>query len=435
MASNAGITPRSRRSAKYFAKLNHSPRVGRLALTSHFHRKVAQLSKVSTYPMLAAFLPQNFLPWIWNYLKFIFTPKFPFPSYGDTGIQGVYPISPSKPGAAIKIAIAGDWGTGTEEAHIIAGHMAPQDPDLMPDFTIHLGDVYYVGDAIEIEENCLGKSSASYLGVTWPLGTQGSFSLNGNHEMYANGKPYFTKFLPVLGMRGTQGGQLASFFSLETDWWRILGIDTGYNSVGIPILSLIPGINEIPGIGGNCRLDDAQIQWLRNVVKPKENVKATLLLSHHEYFSAFGDQAYTRPAKQLLEFFPTQELVWIWGHEHRMAIYDKYRLSGGITAYGRCLGHGGMPIEIGHPTCTQFPLQQYDVRSHKLSDGSLVGQNGFVNVTLNQSVLRLDYRDIDNNSLLVEEFTAMAQGALQRNIIYIAPNGLTSWPPKQPADV
>ncbi|MGH9328568.1 MAG: metallophosphoesterase family protein [Terriglobia bacterium] len=425
---NPIVTPRKRRSAKHYAKLRHSSPMRRLALTSHFHRKVAQLSQVSSYPVLAAFLPQNLWPWTWNYLKFVCTRKFPFPSYGHASDQGVYSISPSTPDSPIKIAIAGDWGTGTDEAYVIARHMSPEDRRLKPDFTIHLGDVYYVGDEAEIEENCLGRSSGSYLGVTWPLGTQGSFSLNGNHEMYANGKAYFTKFLPVLGVRGSQRGQLTSYFSLETDSWRILGIDTGYNSVGLPILSQIPGINEIPGVGGNCRLEDATIQWLREVVKPKENIKATLLLSHHEYFSSFGEQAYTKPARQLHEFFPTQEVVWLWGHEHRMAIYDKYRLDGGITAYGRCLGHGGMPIEVGHPPHrTKLPLQWYDLRSHNLPDGSLVGQNGFLNLTLDRSVLRLDYRDIENESLLVEEFTAKEGGRLQHHVVYISKPGLTPW--------
>jgi hypothetical protein len=51
---------------------------------------------------------------------------------------------------------------------------------------------------------------------------------------------------------------------------------------------------------------------------PKANPKATLLLSHHQYFTAFKDHAYTKPAKQLVEFFQGQDVVWIWGHEHRL---------------------------------------------------------------------------------------------------------------------
>jgi hypothetical protein len=50
---------------------------------------------------------------------------------------GIYPIDDRA-----KISIAGDWGTGTDEARIVAATMEKSDPD----FTIHLGDVYYVGD-------------------------------------------------------------------------------------------------------------------------------------------------------------------------------------------------------------------------------------------------------------------------------------------------
>lgn len=425
MASNPSTPPGARRSLKNLTKLNRCPVVGRFAVVSHFNQKVDQLAEVSDFPRLAAFLPQNLWPWVWNYLKSAFTPKYPFPSYGSNGDRGVYRLSPSRSGAPIKIAMAGDWGTGTDEAYTIATLMCPNNPSLMPDFTIHLGDIYYVGDEPEIKENCLGQPASSHLGVSWPHGSLGSFALNANHEMYANGKGYFTTFLPTLGIGGSPGGQRCSFFSLESDQWRILGIDTGYNSVGIPILSQIPGLKEIPAIGGNCRLEDSLIQWLRDVVKPKENLKATLLLSHHEYFTAFNDLAYTKPAKQLMEFFPDQELVWIWGHEHRLAIYDKYKMSGGITAYGRCLGHGGMPVELTPPVHQEVPLLYYDRRPYKLLDGTQVGVNGFVNLSLSGSVLSLDYRDINNNSLLVEEFKHVGNGVLSHDFVNVAQPGLT----------
>jgi predicted phosphodiesterase len=56
-----------------------------------------------------------------------------------------------------------------------------------PDFTIHLGDVYYVGDDNEVRENFLGEKTSPYAPVRWPMGAKGSFALNGNHEMYADG--------------------------------------------------------------------------------------------------------------------------------------------------------------------------------------------------------------------------------------------------------
>jgi len=403
-----GLTHRNgqHKKATDLAKLNGSPTFGRSALVNHFNSAAARL------PDQSAFLPQNLWPWIRDYLKYAFTRRFPFPDYTNSGKTGVYAVAPGSESGEVTIALAGDWGTGTQEAQTIADLMCNNKTGVdKPDFTIHLGDVYYVGDDREIAENCFGQSSGGFQGVCWPHGRRGSFSLNGNHEMYANGKPYFTKFLPSLGMSGS-GGQVASFFSLETDHWRVLAIDTGYNCVGIPILSQIPGINQIPFIGGDCHLEKRLLDWLRNVVKPRENPKATLLLSHHEYFTAFSDHDYTKPAKQLVEFFQGQELVWIWGHEHRLAIYDKFRKDGGITVFGRCVGHSGMPVDLGAPNPGKAPLRYYDPRSHNLDDGTPVGENGYANITIRQAELTVEYRDIHDNRLLIETFTRAANGAL-----------------------
>jgi len=395
------------RSPKNLLKLSRSPRIGRLVIANHFNRMVDALAPTTNYPRLKAFFSSNLWPWIWSYLKYAFTPRVCFPTYANSGKNGVYRITPVAGSDAIRIAIAGDWGTGTDTAHAIASLM----DDTKPDFTMHLGDVYYVGDKSEIEENCLGKPTNGYDGVKWPKGTEGSFALNGNHEMYANGGPYFQTFLKTLGMKGVAEGQVASFFCLETDYWRIVAIDTGYNSVGIPILSMIPWINQIPFIGGDCHLEQALVEWLRNVVKLKDNPKPTVILSHHQYFSAFPEQNYTKPAKQLAEFFRGQEFVWLWGHEHRLGIYEKASREG-IAFYARCVGHGGMPVEMADPDISQAPLALYDTRTHKLDDGTVVGQNGFVNVAIRGDTLTLDYRDIDNISLFVEVFKPGANGAL-----------------------
>jgi Calcineurin-like phosphoesterase len=409
--ANNGVPPGPREAAASLIPLKASPTVGRSAFVNHFHSAMKTSAPVSDFPSLAAFFSNNLWPWIRNYLKYVFHRRYPFPDYRRSGKSGVYPIS-AAPGDKVTVAIAGDWGTGTQEAQTIANLMCNLKPESeWPDLTIHLGDVYYVGDYQEIEENCFGQPANGYQGVRWPHGRRGSFALNGNHEMYANGKPYFTTFLSSLGMKGEHGGQTASFFSLETDHWRILAIDTGYNSVGIPILSQIPWINTIPFIGGDCHLEQTLLSWLRDTVKPHENPKATLLLSHHEYFTAFSDYDYVKPAKQLMEFFEGQEIVWIWGHEHRLAIYDTFSKKGGITVFGRCVGHSGMPVEVSPPNLKKAPLRYYDARTHQL-EGTPVGQNGFANVTLDQATLTLEYRDIDNNQLLIETFTPGAGGTL-----------------------
>jgi hypothetical protein len=396
---------------KNLRKLNQSPNVGRFAIVNHFNTMVDALAPTTNFPRLKAFLPQNLWPWITNYLKFLFHKKFPFPDASKSRTRCIYTVAPAAGASEVRMAIAGDWGTGTQEAETITNLMVQTHPDL----TLHLGDVYYVGGEPEIKENCFGVRTGEFDGVKWLQGVQGSLALNGNHEMYANGGPYFTIFLPSLGLNGSGEKQVASFFCLEVGGWRILAIDTGYNSVGFPILSLIPLINRIPAIGGDCHLEKALIEWLRNDVKPQQNPKPTLILSHHQYFSAF-EKAYTKPAKQLTEFFPKQDVVWMWGHEHRLSIYDKGNQDGGINAYGRCLGHGGMPVEIATPDATKAPLQFYDPRS-TLLDGTPVGVNGYVMAAIAGDVLTFDYRDVSDKRLFVEEFRPAPDGSLGYRVV------------------
>ncbi len=88
-----------------------------------------------------------------------------------------------------------------------------------PHYAIHLGDVYYVGDRNEVDENFLGIKNEhnNFEPCLWPKGLLGSFALNGNHEMYARGFAYFDRMLPNLGRlkNGQPTGQLASYFCLE----------------------------------------------------------------------------------------------------------------------------------------------------------------------------------------------------------------------------
>ncbi len=302
----------------------------RSALHSHFRRTVDDLADTSNYPRLKAFLPQNLWPWVKDYLKYVFKKKHPFLTYPAGENAGVYRMEASHRGEVFKISIAGDWGAGTAEAAKVASAIT----SFRPDYTIHLGDVYYVGDTAEVSENCLGQTEHGYQGVLWPKGEVGSFSMNGNHEMYANGNAYFDMFIKMLGIPSSADKtQLASFFCLENEYWRILALDTGYNSAGLPILGAIPLINRIPFVGADCKLEDGLVQWLRTTVQKRTPLR-TILLTHHQVFSAF-ERGYPRPAKQLAEFLDGQEVVWIWGHEHRMAVYDKYTVAGisTITAY------------------------------------------------------------------------------------------------------
>ncbi len=291
------------------------------------------------------------------------------------------------------MSIAGDWGTGTEEARSVAKHMMNWEGTTGPDLTIHLGDVYYVGGEREVERNCLngGKEFCPQDSVEWPIGRLGSFALNGNHEMYANGQAYFEVLLPTLGMKNVgDKGQGSSFFCLENDYWRILAVDTGYNST-----SLI--------FKPSCELPAPLVSWLSDIIPAKDN-KATILLSHHQYFSAFEDN-YPTPATQLSRFFNKWPVLWIWGHEHRLAAYDLYELEGvGLRAYGRCIGHGGMPVDTSPPSGAaknrgpRAKLLFFDQRINPIYAGSdeehPLGINGFAQLTFNGPRLTIEHRSL-----------------------------------------
>jgi len=386
--------------------------LGRSAIESLVRMKVDN-TPGGAYPNLKNFDENQIVEWATKWLsatyhtdiESLFVPadkRHSFDPYPATGEQGHYKLdSLVAADGSIRIAIAGDWGTGTDEAQTIADNMMLASPEL----TIHLGDVYYVGEESEVAENCLGHDTPLYKGVTWPKGSKGSLALNGNHEMYSGGHAYFEEFLPTLGIPSSQDKQqLRSYFCLETPVWRILAIDTGYNA---------------DTLLGNCKLEDNLINWLATVVDPVKNRKPTILLSHHQWFSDFGDGDYDTPAGQLAKFLQKQEIVWIWGHEHRLSLYNKYK-EGGITLYARCVGHGGMPVETGDPTENTHYVEYYDgmpERTRKLDDGTVVGLNGYVQMVIQGSVVTLEYLDINKTSLLKESFQPGGAGAWDGTLV------------------
>jgi len=227
--------------------------------------------------------------------------------------------------------------------------------------------------------------------------------------MYANGGGYFDVFLPNLGLRTAAGemlGQQTSFFCLQNKFWRIIATDTGYNSIGVPILSHIPLINAIPGVGGNCKLRDEFIQWLAGVIAPGKDQRGLIIMSHHQYFSSFQED-YRKPAQQLWQAGVTRPVLWFWGHEHRLAGYDLYGPDN-LKCHGRCIGHGGMPVDRGTPRLDPHVIF-YD---NRLAQNGF-GVNGHVNLSFAGPSLTAVYVDLNGNDLLCEQWSADRSGAVQ----------------------
>lgn len=409
--------------SKHIARASNIPLLGRNPVLAHMQSSLAERGPQPTrwlglksghigrYPLLAIFVQRPW-PWIRKYIRGVFTGRYsPFPTYKLDGHDGIYPLHSAARSGPIRISIAGDWGTGTEESARIAQNMS----GFHADYTIHLGDVYYIGDEVEVDENFLGIQRTGQTPVQFPRGSVGTLVIPGNHELYGGGHPFYTKVLafasPTPGER-----QRASFFSLESDHWRIIGLDTGYNSAGVPILGSVPGLRSIKAIGGNGRLEAAELDWLRSNVRPHERPKATIILSHHQYYSAFPDETFPKPGQQLAEFFPNQDVIWLWGHEHRLAIYDLHAPPDppSLRCYGRCIGHGGMPVETTPPRYKEVPLRFHDSRTdYRIGDNVTAGWNGFANLTLDGARLTIDYRDITNRRLYTETFTATPSGSVQ----------------------
>lgn len=382
-----------------FEEMIHVPRS---MLRSHLRTQVdltrRQARVRRSFPFrIFDFLSINVLGWVYHYLKSRFGPKYPFQDYTHSpGDNGVYPLSDDpRSTQPIRIGVTGDWGTGTAEAAAVASGISAFDPH----FTIHLGDVYFVGAPHEVRENCLTE-------VRWPHGSRGAFALNGNHEMYARGKAYFTIFLPTLGPNvagGKPAGQKASFFCLQNDYWRIVCLDTGYNSLGIPILEMLYSPNN--------RLPQALVDWLRDVVRlgDADDKRGLILMSHHQYYSAFDDDV-TAPAAQIAALLkPNRPVLWFWGHEHRLAFYGKFGVGTPLEAYGRCIGNGGMPDDLADipAKAATYQLKVYDNREYKNFLGIGIGFNGFTNLTLAGDRLTAEYcsvnQSLDGDTLLARE--------------------------------
>ncbi len=372
-------------------------------IAAHFHASRSGYS-TSTYDPISAFLPTRLLKWIPQVAKFWFHKRHPFRDYTtkEKG-TGIYPIDDRA-----KISIAGDWGTGTDEARIVASAIKKAEPD----FTIHLGDVYYVGDSNEVRENFLGEKTSPYAPVKWPMGAKGGFALNGNHEMYAEGNGYWRMVLPRMGLtkKGSEWGegQWASFFCLENEHWRIIGLDTGYNSTRfdwgkLPYLNRIQWLRKTTSFKPTCTVPEPLLRWLESTVNADADRRGLILLSHHGPHSAFEDW-YQIPARQLAKIIH-RPVLWYWGHEHRLAIYDKFRVKDGIDAHGRCIGHGGMPVERGMaPDIKDCRWLAWDNRKYPNDENVDVGYNGHANFSFNGPALHVAYYDLYQSLLLTEDW-------------------------------
>ena len=337
---------------------------------------------------------ENKLTWFLKNVCSVCQAKYtPYPVYtGDN--TGIFKIE--KPSSEpVTIALLSDWASYTAESQLVAKQTG------INDYSIHLGDTYYVGNDKEIAENFNTDQ-----GGTWPYGTLGSFAMIGNHEMYSSGKSYFTQLLPYMGayvpdQEKPVQVQQASFFTLENEYWRIVGLDTGYNSL-TGLLGLTPNTD--------LDLTAEQKTWLQNTVRLSDDNRGIIILSHHQCFSAFESE-FPKPAAYIASLLPAgRDIIWLWGHEHYFSVYGPNKMSNGGNLFARCIGNSGMPVELyttdggvkrprnNDPASGENRnLVLYDSRKRQVLNGNIpLGYNGYLIMTLQANNMTITYFD-DNN--------------------------------------
>jgi hypothetical protein len=215
--------------------------------------------------------------------------------------------------------------------------------------------------------------------------------------MYCGGRGYFDVALPQLH-------QETSYFCLENDHWRVVAVDSGYHCTR-GLKKLFPFL-----FGDKTKLDDAALDWLaREVFHDPADTRPVILLSHHQWFTGFDDRDYPRLGEQLQAHLASVAL-WFWGHEHRFAGYAAFGARG-ATVRARCIGHGGMPIEIGWKRKGSAPAVFSDQRlAGTTPDGTVVGFCGFALLDFRDELLVVTYVDEEGDQLLRETWVQQGGG-------------------------
>ena len=230
-------------------------------------------------------------------------------------------------GDRARVVIVGDWATGLPQARNVARSIKAildATPIEIECHVIHLGDTYYSGTEEEYEH--------VYLPL-WPVlsgSRTGSWSLSGNHDMYSGGHGYFKVLLGDTRFAAQDG---CSYFCLGNDHWRFVGLDDSYTDPDEPSLA------------------GSQVQWLSGLVAAEQR-PGTILLTHHQPFSAW-EVVTSKLASLVGQALGGKQIeAWIWGHEHRAAVYEPgvdcsdYH---DFAQYTAIAGHGGVPNLVSGP--------------------------------------------------------------------------------------
>lgn len=324
------------------------------------------------------------------------------------------------------IALLGDWGADNDHAQRIAQQVRA----VSPDYAIHLGDIYYAGNEYECER---------FL-ANWPLeNKKNSFALNGNHEMYSRGVPYFNTVLPAFE-------QEASYFTLHNSNWQIHGLDTAYvpfsidGSVPVPDSPglwsrVLGGLHHLIPLLGHETFDpksDARLQrqwdWLVAKITANPNSR-NIFVSHNQpvsaYLPEFQAGAFLHDqSRRLREALPSGSNAihgWFFGHEHKCTIYSDAH----TDFRARLIGNGAIPHnrqalvsaakDQTNASCTPvFTMNDRTIKHDMFGLANLdLAISGFALLTLDGSDAVVEYINEDGSLFLRERLSGEPNEVLE----------------------
>lgn len=281
------------------------------------------------------------------------------------------------------LGLVADWGTGAGPAQEVLIDIAKHDPTIF----LHLGDIYYSGTSEECHTNFLEPIEKLYRkGHPKPV-----YVIPGNHDMYCGGLGFYDL---IKRLNPEPAAQRGSFFCLRSkdEAWQILGMDTGlHDNSPYAVSDALTWIEE------------DELAW--HCDRVREFKGKTILLSHHQPFSAFaqigptssqGKRTAANP--HLIKAFQTMAAhgkisAWFWGHEHTLSIYQSFM---GIQR-GRCIGHGAIPVSKNDDVYKILDGLDHIpalIEGTKMGSGIGVWDHGYTLLSLEGATCRAEYFEI-----------------------------------------
>ncbi len=281
------------------------------------------------------------------------------------------------------IGLLADWGTGAGPAQEVLIDISKHDPTIL----LHLGDIYYSGTTEECRANFLEPVEKLYRkGQPKPV-----YVIPGNHDMYCGGLGFYEL---IKQLNPEPIAQRGSFFCLrsEDEAWQILGMDTGFHDISPYAVS-----------DALTRIEDDELAW--HCDRVREFSGKTILLSHHQPFSAFAQIGPASPKGEktaanphLMKAFESMAALgkisaWFWGHEHTLSIYHPFR---GIQR-GRCIGHGAIPVSSTDDVYSVVAgLDDIPALIHgtRMGTGIKLWNHGYALLSIEGPICRAEYFDV-----------------------------------------